>query len=350
MPTNSFSRRIAALIFLVAAFVTSETALAQSVKELFNRTKSSVVVVYTESKELVSSGQQKGFVSAGGLGSGVYVGNKRVITAAHVVQTADKVTVEFSGGQIVNARVATSAPFADVALLELEWVPTSATEAPLGDSDAVGVGDQVYVVGAPYGLSYTLTVGHISGRQSPGDRVSAMTQIELFQTDAAINTGNSGGPMFNMNGEVIGVVSSILTKSGGFEGLGFAVTSNVARKLLFDEATGWSGLQGVYLSGEHAAMLNVRQGFGLLVESVAEGGLGSQLGIQGGTIPGHIEGQDIILGGDILLSVNDVNITDMGASLEAVRQSMVGIGPGSTLKVKILRAGEELELSSIVRR
>ena len=156
---------MATLILLAAMLASSQSVLAQSVRELFDRTKSAVVVVHTESTELVRSGQQKGFVSTGGLGSGVYVGHKQVVTAAHVVQTADKVTVEFSGGQIVNARVITSSPFADVALLEIEWVPTSATEAPLGDSDVVGVGDRVYVVGAPYGLSYTLTVGHISGRQ-----------------------------------------------------------------------------------------------------------------------------------------------------------------------------------------
>lgn len=334
---------------LTALIVMATNAHGQSVKDLFTQTKSSVVIVHTEGRELVNAGGQRGFVASGGLGSGVYVGNKLVVTASHVVQTADRVAVEFSGGQQVNAKVKTTSPFADVALLEIEWVPTSATEAQLGDSDAMQVGDEVFVVGAPYGLSYSLTVGHISGRQQPGDKVSGLTQIEMFQTDAAINTGNSGGPMFNMNGEVVGIVSHILTRSGGFEGLGFAITSNVARRLLLDQATGWSGMQGVYVSDEHAEMLNVPQDYALLIESVAEGGLGSQLGIQGGTIRAQIDGQDIILGGDVLLSVNGIQIADGAQSLEDIRQSMIGIGPGSTLRVSVLRRGEILELSTIVR-
>ena len=339
-------------VWLIMAFAFAQPGQAQeeSIRSLFDRTKASVVVVHTESQELVSNAGQRGFVSAGGLGSGVYVGNKQVITASHVVETAEKVAVEFSGGQIVNARVASSEPFGDVALLEIEWVPTSGVEAVIGDSDLAGVGDQVYVVGAPYGLSYTLTVGHISGRKAPGDRVSGLVQIELFQTDAAINTGNSGGPMFNMNGEVIGIVSHILTRSGGFEGLGFAVTSNVAKRLLFEENTGWSGLQSVFITEEYAEMLNVPQGAGLLVESVATGGLAAQLGMEGGTIKTSVEGQEIVLGGDVVLSVNGIQVTSSEESLEAIHQSMIGIGAGSSLTATVLRGGEVIELSAIIRR
>ena len=158
-----------ALVYVLAAGLPAD-ASAQSIRELFDRTKASVVVVHTESRQLVTAGGERGFVSAGGLGSGVYVGERHVVTASHVVETAEKVTVEFSGGQTVNARVVSSEPFGDVALLEIEWVPSSAVEAPLGDSDLVGVGDEIYVVGAPYGLSYSLTVGHISSRQQPGDQ------------------------------------------------------------------------------------------------------------------------------------------------------------------------------------
>jgi S1-C subfamily serine protease len=213
----------------------------------------------------------------------------------------------------------------------------------------MGVGDQVFVIGAPYGLTYTLSVGYISGRQTPGAKVSGLTQIELFQTDASINTGNSGGPMFNMNGEVVGIVSYILSKSGGFEGLGFAVTSNIARQLLLEQATGWTGMQGVFIFGEHAAMLNVPQPNAILVESVAEGGLAGQLGVKGGTVKSTVDGENLILGGDVILSVNGIRISDGDASLKSIRESLVGTGPGTTLRAEVLRAGEIVELSVVVR-
>src|ERR1044072_5366106 len=118
-------------------------------------------------------------------------------------------------------------------MLQMDSVPPGIMPAKLGDSDKMQVGDEIFVIGAPYGLSHTLTVGHVSAQHVAKEMVGGLSKLELFQTDTAINQGNSGGPMFNMNGEVVGLVSRILSRSGGFEGLGFAVTSNVVRKLLF---------------------------------------------------------------------------------------------------------------------
>src|SRR5438034_2619930 len=118
---------------------------------------------------------------------------------------------------VVGARVIESEPAADLSLLQLERVPTGAKVARLGDSDNVRVGDQVVVVGAPYGLSYSLSVGWISAKWPPNTVHRAMPLAEFFQTNATINTGNSGGPMFTMAGEVVGIVSHIISKSGGRE-------------------------------------------------------------------------------------------------------------------------------------
>jgi serine protease Do len=109
------------------------------------------------------------------------------------------------------------------------------------------VGDQIMVVGAPYGLIATLSVGHISDRYRPGNKVVGASAIEFLQTDAAINSGNSSGPMFNLSGEVVGIVSQILTKSGGFEGISFAATSKMARQLLLDQKMFWSGVEGMLI-------------------------------------------------------------------------------------------------------
>jgi len=126
----------------------------------------------------------------------------------------------------VPAKVIGSEPAADLSLLQLERVPVGARPAVMANSDTVRIGDSVIIVGAPYGLRYSLSNGIISARWAPNTVYRAMPMAEFFQTTATINTGNSGGPMFNEAGEVIGIVSHNISKSGGSEGLGFVVTLN----------------------------------------------------------------------------------------------------------------------------
>lgn len=109
----------------------------------------------------------------------------------------------------------------------------------------IDVGDQIFVVGSPYGLSRTLTAGHVSGRHALNKRSENTTAVEFLQTDAAINSGNSGSPLFSLNGEVMGIVSQIMSRSGGSEGLAFAATSNTARRLLLEQKPFWSGIEGL---------------------------------------------------------------------------------------------------------
>src|SRR5258708_21420404 len=187
---------------------------AQRLRDTFRRVKETVVVVRTE---------QRGEDPA--LGSGVVISaDGKVLTAAHVVQTADKISVQFADNQTSPARVIASSVLADVALLQLTEVPANAMFDKLGNSDEAEVGDEILVVGAPFGLSYTLTVGHVSGRHLPGMQMCIMRRmatLEFFQTDAAINMGNSGGPTFTLDPEPIGILTSILTRSGRFTGAAF---------------------------------------------------------------------------------------------------------------------------------
>ena len=142
----------------------------QQLRDAFRRVEQAVVIVRTEQKGLAPFPQQ-GMVSLNGLGSGVLISNDgKVLTAAHLVQAADRTVVEFSRGELIPARVMGSAFSADVALLQLERNPVNAVAATLGDSDKVDVGDQIFVVGAPYGLSRTLTAGHVSGRHALNKR------------------------------------------------------------------------------------------------------------------------------------------------------------------------------------
>lgn len=156
------------------------------------------------------------------------------------------------------------------------------------------VGDQVIVVGAPYGLSHSLSVGWISARWAPSAMYKAIPLAEFFQTDASINTGNSGGPMFSMAGEVIGIVSHTISKSGGSEGLGFVVTMNTARQLLLEPRSIWSGLEGQLLSSELADLFNLPpKTFGFLVKAVAKGSPAEGMGVKGGFKTATVDGQPL---------------------------------------------------------
>ena len=183
----------------------------------------------------------------------------KIMTAAHVVQVTDAIAVEFLGGESVTARVVASEPAADLSLLQLDKVPAGVLVAKLGDSDTVQVGEQVIIVGSPYGLSHSMSVGWISARWPPDTVYKDMPLAEFFQTDATINQGNSGGPMFDMAGQVIGLVSHNISKSGGSEGLGFVVTINTAKQLLLEKKSFWGGPEGQVLSTGLAQILNLPQ-------------------------------------------------------------------------------------------
>ncbi len=337
--------RISRYLLLALLLAVAFPARAQSLKEVFERVNSSVVVIKVMGKAVnpLRPGQ---LTTASGLGSGVLISNDgKVMTAAHVVQTADEITVEFLDGEVIDAKVISSDPTGDVALLKLRNPPSKAQPVQVGDSDQVSVGDPIFVIGAPYGIDHTLTAGLISGRRIPKILLKGMSPVEFFQTDAAVNQGNSGGPMFNMDGEVIGIVSYIITKSGGFEGLGFAATSNMARRLLLESTAFWSGMDGLLLTGDLAKIFNVPQWGGFLVQSVAENSPSEKIGIKGGTIPIKIQDEILIVGGDIVLEVMGVPLDEEG-SLAKIREIMNKLSPAQIIKVKILRGGKTLELSS----
>lgn len=326
--------------------VFSAQAQTDQLRTVFKRVDGSVVVILTKSEQVVT-GPRMQLASLPGLGSGVLIsGDGKVMTAAHVVQTAVAIKVEFASGEIVGARVLTSEPAADVALLQLERVPKNAVVAKLGDSDAAEVGDQVFIIGAPIGMSHTLTVGHISARRNPNTFYSGMSRSEFFQTDAAINEGNSGGPMFNMAGEVIGIVSHIVSKSGGFEGLGFVVTSGLARRLLLERNPFWSVVQGYLLTGDLARVFNVPQKAGLLVQRIASRSPAAQLGLRPGTLTAVIEGEPLIVGGDIILEVQGIPIVEEGASRTVIRERLTSLRSGEKITVTVLRNGQKEELST----
>ena len=214
----------------------------------------------------------------------------------------------------------------------------------MADSSTIQVGDNVMIVGAPYGLSYSLSTGIISARWAPNTMYRAMPLAEFFQTTATINTGNSGGPMFSMNGDVIGIVSHNISKSGGSEGLGFVVKINTAKQLLLEKKSFWSGLDGQFLTDRVADMLNLPpNATGYIIKSVARSSPGEALGLREATTLVTIDGQDWPLGGDIVLEVQ--GMVAKPTNVQKLRDAMAALKSGDRFKVKVLRAGRILELT-----
>ncbi len=334
---------LAACLFFLLMVSGSFNLKAQPLADLYEQVKNSVVVIQVIESGPALDGSGK-TVTSGGLGSGFLISEEGlVLTAAHVVQTADRVMVEFLDGQRIPANVTGSDPEADVAILKLVWAPKDPVVARLGDSGELRIGEDIFIVGAPYGLNYSLSAGHVSSIRSEKPEAGELIERQFIQTDAAINHGNSGGPMFNMKGQVVGICSYILSESGGFQGLGFAATSNVAKSLLIDQPAIWSGMDGDFISGTLAGLLNVPQSGGILVKKVVLASPAGMLGLEGGKYKMQIEEEELIIGGDIILAINGITI-DAPESVHKARQVVKNLGPGYTLSAKVLRAGQILDL------
>lgn len=189
-----------------------------------------------------------------------------------------------------------------------------------------------------------MSKGIISGKHSEKELTSDMKMMEFFQTDASINQGNSGGPMFNMKGEVVGIVSSILSFSGGFEGLGFAASSNIAKQILLQQGSAWFGLDALPMSPELCAIFNVPQAGAIMVQNVAEGSPGYFMGMQSGFLKMEVGGVEFLAGGDIILAFDDI-ILDGMEKVEELRDYLNTLDKYHPYKIKVLRNGQIVNLN-----
>ncbi|MGH7222836.1 MAG: Do family serine endopeptidase [Gemmataceae bacterium] len=234
----------------------------------------------------------------GGFGSGVLVDAKGVIlTNFHVVDGAEKVTVQLSDGRKFTSKDVKTDPKTDLALVRIE-APAALPFLELGDSDAMQIGDRVLAVGAPFGLTGTVTHGIISAK----DRSLQLNMYEDFlQTDAAINPGNSGGPLVSLDGKVIGINAAIKTRSGGWQGVGLAVSSSLAKNImpqLLKDGVVHRGYLGVQIKDisepEIAERLGLKQGErGVLVTRVFEDTPGAKAGLKAGDVITTLDGKPI---------------------------------------------------------
>lgn len=318
-------------------------ASAQELRDTFRRVKSSVVIVRTGGDQSASIAGQ---ADDGGVGSGVLISKDgKILTAAHVVQGGQPITIEFTDGQRLKAQIVESSTSADLALLQVDRVPEAAVAAKLGDSDVVETGDDIFVVGAPYGLSNTLTVGRVSARRPDEARGGILSTNEFLQTDAPVNPGNSGSPVFNKAGEVVGIVSSVMSDSDEFHGVGFAATINTARTLLLDRDPFLNGLEGVLVTGIVAKALNVPQAAGFLVTNVARQSLAEQMGLVGGQVEAMLDNELLLIGGDVILKINGSMVSADRRAYRLLFSNIARSNAGAVVRCSVLRAGKVLDLS-----
>lgn len=342
-PCRDITRRFTRLLCLIL-LLAYQHGIANDFSELFESVDPAVVILHTFSENPDPNNPSK-VVSDKSLGTGVMIDKAgKILTAAHVVHSVDSVHVIFRNGQKIHARVIASEPKADLALLQLDFKPDKVQTVKLGNSDKVKVGQEIAVIGTPYGLEHTLTVGHVSARYQPDQLKGPFYEGEFFQTDAAINKGNSGGPVFNTEGELIGIVSHIQSQSGGSEGLGFAVTINTAKRLLLEGSGFWSGIEWIPMGELLARAINYPKDYGVLVQRVAHDSPSDKAGIQGSDIPVKIGKTQLMLGGDIIVSVAGIPIKDK-EHLRKIKKHIKQVKPGGKIKIKIYRSGQFKEIS-----
>ncbi len=306
--------------------------------ELFTRVEKSVVQI-TDSDETSPLDSR--------LGSGfVYDDNGHIITNHHVVNGGGRIDVTFLDGTVYRATLMGSDPYTDLAVLYVKDVPQEKlVPLPLADSTTVRVGEQVAAIGNPFGLSGSMTAGIISGvgRLIPNDLAGQFSIPDIIQTDAPVNPGNSGGPLLNMRGEVIGINSAIYSTTGQSAGVGFAIPSNTMTKVIPSLVTNgsfqhpWLGVSGTDMTPGIAAALGLNEPRGLLVVDVVDGSPAAQAGIRGGDDPRSIDGRDINLGGDVITAIDDKTVRKIDDILVYLEREKTA---DDNLKMTILRDGQ----------
>lgn len=269
------------------------------------------------------------------LGSGFVIDGKEgiIITNNHVIEGADEVTANFNDGTKLKAEIIGTDEKTDLAVLKVTPA-TPLKDVSFGDSDAIRVGDWVMAIGNPFGLGGTVTVGIVSARNRD---INSGPYDNFIQTDASINRGNSGGPLFDMEGKVIGINTAIISPSGGSIGIGFAIPANTAMNVIqqlrdFGEARrGWLGVRIQEVTDEIADSLAMKEAIGALVAGVTEDGPAAKAKIEPGDVIIKFDGREVETMRELPRMVAE---TDIGKEVEVV----------------VLRKGEEVAINVVLEQ
>jgi S1-C subfamily serine protease len=280
------------------------------------------------------------------LGSGFLISpDGRILTNNHVISGSSKIEVRFSDGSRYTAKVLVADRADDLALIQID-PKKNVPFLKLGDSDALQVGQKVLAIGNPFGFSGTLTTGIVSslGREIRNEN---STLEGLVQTDAAINEGNSGGPLLDSQGNVIGINTAILAPSGGNIGIGFAMPINRAKAMLEDFRVGKSfgrprfGASTVYIAGDLATELKLPASGGLLIQEIGRGSAAEMAGLRGYRDVVQVGNERLGIGGDFITAIDGKAV----AESDALARQIARKRPGDTIAVKVFRAGKYLDIA-----
>ena len=317
--------------------VLSSSKSSLTLVELFEKSEEGVVKIQVVRNNIPGD--------TGSVGSGfVYDNLGHIITNAHVVDGATKATVTFLDGSQYNAEIIGIDKFTDIAVIKVSEKPRLLHPLQIGDSSQLHVGEQVAAIGNPFGLSGSMTSGIVSqmGRLLPSQD-SGFSIPDVIQTDAAINPGNSGGPLLNMKGQVVGINTAIQSMSGSNSGIGFAVPSNTAIKIvpsLIEDGEyhhPWIGISGRDIDPDLARVLELKDAKGFLIITVVDGSPAEKAGLKGMTATQVIDGKEYPADGDIIISVDDKEVRKISDILIHLQREK---SVGDTMVLGILRDGE----------
>ena len=281
-------------------------------------------------------------------GSGFVIDDDgHILTNAHVVEGANEIEIQGEDeGDLRTAEVVGMDPSSDVALLKLDEAD-GLTPLELGESSKVQVGDAVVAIGNPFGLDRTVTTGIVSAKQRLIQAPNGFSISDVIQTDAAVNPGNSGGPLLDSAGRVIGINSQIATQGGGNSGVAFAVPIETAREVaeqLIDDGSverAYIGLSGGSLTADAAEALNLDVDRGILVESVVQNGPAAEAGIEGSDGEVTVGRDSFPAGGDVITKLDGEPLEGMDELIAAVNEG----SPGDRVTLTVLRGDSERDVA-----
>ena len=312
----------------------AQIAAIENLPELVDRVRPSVVRI----------GATTGLgLGSQGVGTGVMIDRDgNILTNYHVIEGAQSLTVDLTDGTQLRGQVVGTDPGNDLAVIRAPIPSDKIKPATFGDSESVRVGEPVFAIGNPFGLVFTVTSGIISGRERERSALDGRPIRNVLQTDAAVNPGNSGGPLFNARGEVVGINSSIENPTGQrvFVGIGFAVPSNTATRFIPQLVRGETpkhaqlGISGVTLDASNADGVGVSINQGVYITGVAPGSPAAQAGLRGAQ-----------RGGDVITAIDGRLVRSIGELAGIIDSHAVG----ETVTLTVRRGSEDLQLRAVLR-
>jgi serine protease Do len=348
---SAHSRNLLLMALLVGIFPLGGACAAtlprceQPIADLFEKVSPAVVTITGQS---INPYRREGRVSHT-VGSGFIVdAGGLVLTNAHVAFGRQSLRVTLDDGTVVPGRVLGADPIFDIAVVQIPKLDKGTLPTvPIGDSDKIRVGEDVIAIGNPMGLDQTVTRGIVSGMNRILPGTSMLFTEPMIQTDTPINPGNSGGPLFNRCGEVIGITTSMVEEA---QNIGFAIPINLVKAVLPSLIKSgrvirpWLGFDGTLISAELKKLLNLPLADGLLVEAVEPGSPAESAGMRGGHLEVTVGMTSILLGGDIVTSINGTRMDDPQKLAPTLRALTVG----EKVKLTVYREGEVREVEFVL--